>query len=1173
MLRSRKLISRGSGTTDVWWEGLGCGRGFTSFFLTCFLLLAIAASSALAAGPKNVIFFIGDGMGPEQVKAANYYNGGPLSFELLPYQGLLMTYAANNSVTDSAASGTALATGYKANNGVISEARPANPDYPVFGSEMETLLERAKAEGKSTGLVTTTYLTHATPATFGAHTSNRNNLGDIGNDYLNQTRPNVLFGGGGNGLSTGAAASAGYTVVTDRAAMQALNTQTETMVSGLFGGDHLPYEYDGVGSLPHLSEMTVTALDILDNDPDGFFLMVEGGRIDHAGHSNLPRHNVRETIEFGNSVQEAINWATGRTDTLILVTADHETGGMSVIGDNGPGNYPNISWSSGGHTSVNVPIYAWGAGADLISGVMDNTEMFNVVTADVTTFLAWDEKGPGEWGQQRWTGTPGLNVPDEITHVEIKSDTVTVAAHSLALTLTVTSGSVVVGGDASLTVGEGVYVAADATLDVAGELYAQSLSTDGTSVIRGGAIVSVRQSVDLVSDAVLDVAGNLDARSISTFGTNIIRSGAIVSVRDGADLAPGATLELAGTLHAQWLSMAGTNMVADGASLSVASRLTLESSLDLAGATLTTIPQLTKIDVNPGAVLILGQVLRGAELNVAGTVETAGAELTALSVTAGGLLSSSADVIAEDVNVTGGAIHLTDGANLNVGTIQISGGTASPAAGGTVNTGAGYLVVGEWLKIGDNTSIHVSGATFKVSSQNLADPIQPANITLGGGSLTMGGGSVTPSGAIAIWKFREQDGLTAADSSVTGNDHPGTLNGATWVADDPQHLTALRFDGDDYVEIANIPDVELGGPFTMAMWIKTSQKGVKLVGKGYGDHLTRLAEKALYIDPTGQVKFSARMLGAVHGATNVADGRWHHVAVTYDGDLAAGSQEIYVDGVNDTASRLYWGGADVGDAFRLGWAETRDGGSYQEYIGVMDDVYLYDRSLNAEEVADLSGAFASVLEAKPNINLRVTADSALYLDATSGAAVLGNLTLDSAVALRIAGAAVGFNHVAAHDGSSIQGDLSVAGTLSGGDSPGRIDVIGKLTLSDGSIYQWQLGPGTHDLVALEGNLTLADGWTLRLIDAGGTSVASEGFDLFTYTGTYTGLPSFDGATIDGSRVEGSGRWDWSQAEIHVDGNRVYLTGLIVVPEPAATTLAAIALLGFLVRVRRGRRRA
>jgi alkaline phosphatase len=163
--------------------------------------------------------------------------------------------------------------------------------------------------------------------------------------------------------------------------MQALDTEAETMVFGGFGGGYLPYEFDGLEPLPHLSEMTATALDILDNDPDGFFLMVEGGRIDHAGHANDIQRNILETIEFDNAVQVAMDWAAGRSDTLILVTADHETGGLTLLANNGANVLPAVEWSSGSHTAANVPVYAWGVNASMVSGVMDNTEMFAVVTA------------------------------------------------------------------------------------------------------------------------------------------------------------------------------------------------------------------------------------------------------------------------------------------------------------------------------------------------------------------------------------------------------------------------------------------------------------------------------------------------------------------------------------------------------------------------------------------------------------------------------------------------------------------------------------------------------------------------------------------------------------------------------------------------------------------------
>ncbi|UCE47183.1 MAG: alkaline phosphatase, partial [Phycisphaerales bacterium] len=171
-------------------------------------------------------------MGPEQVKAAGMYaNGQPgtLFFESLPYQGELTTHSANSEVPDSAAAGTAMATGVKVNNGVISLAIPGD------GSELETLLEFHKAEGKSAGLVTTTSWFHATPAAFGAHEPSRFNYGEIWNDYLYQTRPNVVLGGYTDDNVAARSAAAGYTVVTDRAAMQALDTETETMVFGQFG--------------------------------------------------------------------------------------------------------------------------------------------------------------------------------------------------------------------------------------------------------------------------------------------------------------------------------------------------------------------------------------------------------------------------------------------------------------------------------------------------------------------------------------------------------------------------------------------------------------------------------------------------------------------------------------------------------------------------------------------------------------------------------------------------------------------------------------------------------------------------------------------------------------------------------------------------------------------------
>ncbi len=314
-------------------------------------------------------------MGFEQVKAAGMYahgTPGTLPFEAFPHRAEMTTHSADSPVTDSAAAATALATGRKVDNGVISLARPGG------GGELETLLEHFRDRGRRTGLVTTADVTHATPAAFGAHRPSRNDLSGIFADYLTVTRPNVLFGGTGAGIPATSVAEAGYALVTDRAGMQALDPEAVAMVCGRFGEDHLPYEYDGLGALPRLSEMTASALSMLGNRAEGFFLMVEGGRIDHAGHVNDIGRNVLETVGFSHTVRVVTDWARGRSDTLVLVTADHETGGLKVLQNNGRGSLPTVSWSTTGHTDARVPVYAWGANARNVSGVLDNTDLFGI---------------------------------------------------------------------------------------------------------------------------------------------------------------------------------------------------------------------------------------------------------------------------------------------------------------------------------------------------------------------------------------------------------------------------------------------------------------------------------------------------------------------------------------------------------------------------------------------------------------------------------------------------------------------------------------------------------------------------------------------------------------------------------------------------------------------------
>jgi alkaline phosphatase len=322
---------------------------------------------------RNVILCIGDGMGTEHGKAARFYTGTNLSFDSFPFYSEMTTDNVSGGTTDSAASATAMSTGTKVNNEVLAVQVPGDR------SELETMLEYFQQKGKSTGLVTTSYLTHATPAAFGAHEHNRDRHNQIADDYLSQTRPDILMGGGANGLSASDVEAAGYTVVQNTAELLALNTDLETTVCGLFGSYHLPYELDGLGNLPHLHQMTATTLDILDNNPDGFFLLIEGARIDHASHANDIQRTIHETIAFSRAVETVIQWMDSRTDTLIVVTSDHETGGLTVRSDNGPGNYPTVSWSTTWHTSTEVPVYAIGNNAHLITNVTDNTHIHSAL--------------------------------------------------------------------------------------------------------------------------------------------------------------------------------------------------------------------------------------------------------------------------------------------------------------------------------------------------------------------------------------------------------------------------------------------------------------------------------------------------------------------------------------------------------------------------------------------------------------------------------------------------------------------------------------------------------------------------------------------------------------------------------------------------------------------------
>jgi alkaline phosphatase len=324
--------------------------------------------------PPLVILFIGDGMGFEQVEGGGLYkNGaaGSLTMEGLPNRGRLVT-ASLEGVTDSAAGATALGAGIKTLNHVVGMDRDLAP--------VESLTERARARGMSTGVITTDTLTGATPASFMAHVMDRGEREEIA-AQIAASPPDVLLGGGLYELVS----------LLDPALVDIFLTRDallgsvpgESTVAGLFSASEFPYVAEGYTEEPTLAEMTRFALDRVGADPAGAFLMIEGARIDHASHANQDAKVHPETAAFDDAIEVALAWVeeTG-IDATIVVTADHECGGIEVTGASAAGTIPATDWRWGDHTNADVPVYATGRLTETFDGQrLDNTWVHAVLSA------------------------------------------------------------------------------------------------------------------------------------------------------------------------------------------------------------------------------------------------------------------------------------------------------------------------------------------------------------------------------------------------------------------------------------------------------------------------------------------------------------------------------------------------------------------------------------------------------------------------------------------------------------------------------------------------------------------------------------------------------------------------------------------------------------------------
>ena len=318
---------------------------------------------------KNVIFMIGDGMSMEAVTVGWTLNGGHLNMDNFPVAGYSRTYCADKLITDSCAGGAALAGGEKTKYGYIGQDADGKPFY--------TLLHQAQAKGKKTGLVVTCRINDATPADFVCHSPDRHLEAEIAEQYVDSGVDFIVGGGrqfwderedGRNLISEMKAR--GYNFVEKREDLAKVH-------SGKLLGLFAPLDMDPVLDRgPVLEDATMKAIELLDNKK-GFFLMVEGSQIDDWAHRQKVGYMAEELFDFDKTIGKVLEWAEKDGHTLVVVTADHGTGGITLIDGSLDDRTVNVHFSTKGHHGIVVPVFAWGPHAEDFGGVMENAELSN----------------------------------------------------------------------------------------------------------------------------------------------------------------------------------------------------------------------------------------------------------------------------------------------------------------------------------------------------------------------------------------------------------------------------------------------------------------------------------------------------------------------------------------------------------------------------------------------------------------------------------------------------------------------------------------------------------------------------------------------------------------------------------------------------------------------------
>ena len=323
------------------------------------------------ATPKNVILVIGDGTGINQISALQYYKDGKIHYEDFPVIGLSKT-SSTSLITDSAAAATAMACGEKTYNKAIG--------VNAQGQDLVNLTELMSQKGGSSGLIATSSITHATPASFYAHHTDRNDHEIIASFLPNA--PIDFFAGAGlkyfrerkdqvNLLDT--FAQKGFTIETS-----SLKAYPEAKKLGyLLADKDMPTMIEGRGTF--LEDASNLAINHLSSNEQGFLLMVEGSQVDWGGHDNDFDYMISELIDLDNTLGRLMAYAQKDQNTLIVVTGDHATGGLALSADQGDYNTIKPTFSSTGHNADWIPVFAYGPGAELFSGVYENTMIFHKI--------------------------------------------------------------------------------------------------------------------------------------------------------------------------------------------------------------------------------------------------------------------------------------------------------------------------------------------------------------------------------------------------------------------------------------------------------------------------------------------------------------------------------------------------------------------------------------------------------------------------------------------------------------------------------------------------------------------------------------------------------------------------------------------------------------------------